>query len=313
MFDPVTGQPLWPVEERPVPKSDVPGEESWPTQPFPTKPPPYARLDFNIEDINPYVGDAERERLRDILRNARNEGIFTPQTLTREKISVPGEFGGSNWGGTAADPTTGWIYVRTVDTPAIHKLRVPGVGTGNTPAARGRAVYMAYCEGCHGDVSAQGIRSYDGAGVINIAALGEERVVSTIRSGIGPMPAHTDQMINGEQMEWLVTYLNNPAAAGRGGGAGPAPAQQNPRMPFIEGLTRYTGPYVRAFDKDNGKILWEHDLNANPEGLPSVFEVSGRQYVAFTASYYASLDPSNISTFQGKVENQGYYVFSLPK
>jgi len=68
-----------------------------------------------------------------------------------------------------------------------------------------------------------------------------------------------------------------------------------------------------ALRQINGKILWEHDLNANPEGLPSVFEVNGRQHVAFTASYYASLDPGNISTFQGKVENQGYYVFALPK
>ena len=388
VFDRITGRPIWPIEERPVPKSDVPGEETWPTQPFPTKPPPYARLDFGLEEINPHVDDAERQRLRDILRNARNEGIFTPQALTREQISVPGEFGGSNWGGAAADPTTAWIYVRTVDTPAIHKLRAPGVGAGNTPAQRGRAVYMSYCEGCHGDATAQGIRSYDGAGVIDIAALGRERLVSTIRSGIGPMPAHTEQMISDEQMDWLLTYMESPSTAGRAGGPAPQPS---PRMPFIEGLTRYTGPlgsvfrtsnglpafsppwasivaydlnegvikwrsplgivralaaqgikdtgnpvrmhrnglaatagglifvgtngdgYVRAFDKDTGRILWEHDLNANPEGLPSVYEVGGRQYVAFCASYYASLDPSNISTFQGKVENQGYYVFALPK
>ena len=143
VFNRVTGAPIWPVEERPVPQSDVPGEHTSATQPFPTKPPPFARLDFNIEDVNPHVDEAEQERIRDVLRNARNEGIFTPQTLTRNQISVPGEFGGSNWGGAAADPTTGWIYVRTVDTPAIHKLRAPGVGVGNTPAQRGRFVYLS--------------------------------------------------------------------------------------------------------------------------------------------------------------------------
>ena len=196
VFNRVTGEPLWAVEERPVPKSDVPGEASWPTQPFPTTPPPFARLDFNIEDINPHVDEAERERVRGILRNARNEGVFTPQTLDRNQISVPGEFGGSNWGGSAADPTTGWIYVRTVDTPALHRLRVPGVGVSNSPGGRGRAVYMSYCEACHGTVTEKGIQSYDGAGVIDIKTMGAERVVTAIRSGLGPMPAHTPEMIN---------------------------------------------------------------------------------------------------------------------
>jgi quinoprotein glucose dehydrogenase len=375
VFNRVTGEPIWPIEERAVPKSDVPGEQSYPTQPFPTKPAPYARLDFNLEEINPHVDEAERETLRERLRNARNEGVFTPQTLTREQISVPGEFGGSNWGGSAADPTSGWIYVRSVDTPAIHRLRVPGVGVSNTPGGRGRAIYMSYCEACHGDVTPRGIQSYDGAGVINIQELGRERVTSTVRQGIGPMPAHTPEVIDTEQLEWLLTYLFDPASSGgRGGGAGSA-TRNNQRLPFVEGLTRYTGPlgsvfrasnglpaiappwasivaydlnegvvkwrtplgivralaakgikdtgnpvrlhrnglvatagglifvgtngdgYVRAFDKDTGKVLWEHDLNANPEGLPS---------------YYASLPQGNISTFQGKIENQGYYVFALP-
>jgi quinoprotein glucose dehydrogenase len=123
VFNRVTGEPLWPIEERPVPKSDVPGEESYPTQPFPTKPPPFARLKFDINDLNPYLDDQEKERLRGILRNARNEGLFTPQSLTRDQISIPGELGGSNWGGAAADPTTGMLYVRTADQPGIHKLR----------------------------------------------------------------------------------------------------------------------------------------------------------------------------------------------
>ncbi len=110
VFNRVTGEPLWPIEERPVPKSDVPGEESWPTQPFPTNPPPFARLKFGVEDINPHLDDAEKARIRGILEKARNEGLFTPQTLTRDQISIPGELGGSNWAGTAADPTTGMLY-----------------------------------------------------------------------------------------------------------------------------------------------------------------------------------------------------------
>jgi quinoprotein glucose dehydrogenase len=171
VFDRVTGAPLWPIEERPVPKSDVPGEESWPTQPFPTHVPPFARQTFAADDINPYLDEAERARLRVMLQNARNEGIFTPQTLTREQISVPGEFGGSNWGGSAADPTTGMLYVRSSDQPAIHKLREPGdprYEEGGSPAQRGRSAYQRLCESCHGLPEPPGIRSMDRSVVIDL-------------------------------------------------------------------------------------------------------------------------------------------------
>jgi len=67
-FNRVTGEPLWPIEERSVPKSDVPGEQSWPTQPFPTKPAPYGRQRFTVDDINPYIDAADKERLRDLAK-----------------------------------------------------------------------------------------------------------------------------------------------------------------------------------------------------------------------------------------------------
>ena len=389
VFDRVTGEPLWPIEERPVPKSDVPGEESWPTQPFPTKPPPFARLTFSPVDVNPYVDEAERERLRSIVRNARNEGVFTPQTLTRDQISVPGELGGSNWAGSAADPTTGMLFVRSADQPAIHRLRPPGTGGGGgSPAQRGRAVYQQFCETCHGQPDGNGIRTMDRASIIAVQALGNERITQRVRNGQGPMPAFAETTIPAPQLELLLTYLSNPGAApnandgGRGGGRGVS-------LPPIDGIIRYTGPLgsmlrtnnglpaisppwaeivaydlnegtikwrsplgnvralaakgitntgnaqrvhrngpvvtagglifigtnadgtVRAFDKDTGKILWERELDANPEGMAAVFEVAGKQYIAFCASYYEQVAPDNIAIFPGKVEAQGYYVFAL--
>ena len=63
VFDRVTGEPLWPIEERPVPRSDMPGEEAWPTQPFPLKPPPFARQKFTVEDLNPYIGARRSARV----------------------------------------------------------------------------------------------------------------------------------------------------------------------------------------------------------------------------------------------------------
>src|SRR3954454_10486553 len=79
VFDRVTGAPLWPIEERPVPKSDIPGEQAWPTQPFPTRPRAFARQSFTENDLSPYITDpAERERIVADIRGARNEGMFTP-------------------------------------------------------------------------------------------------------------------------------------------------------------------------------------------------------------------------------------------
>ena len=70
---------------------------------------------------------------------------------------------------------------------------------------------------------------------------------------------------------------------------------------------------VRAFDKDTGKVLWERQLDANPEGMAAVFEVAGREYVVFCASSYESVPDGDISIFPGKAEAQGYYVFALPQ
>src|SRR6185436_12895484 len=81
VFDRVTGEPLWPIEERAVPKSDMPGEEAWPTQPFPTKPPPFARQSFKPEDVNPLLPEAEQVALRERMSKMRNEGLFTPPSL----------------------------------------------------------------------------------------------------------------------------------------------------------------------------------------------------------------------------------------
>ena len=97
VFNRVTGEPLWPIEERPAPRSDVPGEEAWPTQPFPLKPPPFARQTFTENDLSSFMTDPEeRARFRDEIRSARNEGLFTPPGL-RNTIEMPGNNGGANW------------------------------------------------------------------------------------------------------------------------------------------------------------------------------------------------------------------------
>ena len=139
VFDRVTGEPIWPIEERPVPqKTTVPGEELWPTQPFPTAPPPFSRQTFTVEDLNPHIlTPEEREHFRKRIAAARNEGPFTPIGF-EDVIHMPGNQGGSNWGSTAANPSDGSVYVIGFNVPTIIRLLNAGeVWRGRDGESRG--------------------------------------------------------------------------------------------------------------------------------------------------------------------------------
>ena len=125
VFDRVTGTPFFPIEERPVPQTDVPGEWTSPTQPFPTAPPPFARQTFTEKDINPFLSEADQAKVREMFKTARNEGLFTPPSL-QGTISIPGHNGGANWGSTAVDPTKGTMYIVSKNLPTLDKLIAPG-------------------------------------------------------------------------------------------------------------------------------------------------------------------------------------------
>jgi quinoprotein glucose dehydrogenase len=127
-FNRLTGEPVWPIVERPVPQSDVPGEDSSPTQPFPTWPEPFARQGKLTEaDINPYVPAEDQAKLRELLKTVRNEGLFTPPSL-RGTISWPGHNGGTSWGNTAVDPVHQRLFVVSREIPVLIKLVPPREG-----------------------------------------------------------------------------------------------------------------------------------------------------------------------------------------
>jgi quinoprotein glucose dehydrogenase len=138
VFDRLTGAPLWPIEERPVPKSEVPGEVSSPTQPFPTKPPPFGRQVFRPEDVNPYVSPEEQEKLKQAVREAAAEGVFTPSSHLRSHIQFPGAWGGANWGSTAGDPATGMLVVRSLEMPSYRRMSLATPGRGRAGDQSGR-------------------------------------------------------------------------------------------------------------------------------------------------------------------------------
>jgi len=223
VFDRVTGEPLWPIEERPVPKSEMPGEQAWPTQPFPTAPPPFARQKMTADDVNPYIlTPEERAAWKDRIASARNEGLFTPPGLT-ESISLPGARGGNNWGDAASNPSKGMMYLTTQDWPTIYKLslddplaRRASGGNRKGPDQSGRAVYEQRCQACHG---AGGAGSTMGppriAEIDSRMAFDAFRVV--VLSGRAQMPAFPD--LDDAALTALFAYLSNPGGgrAGRGG------------------------------------------------------------------------------------------------
>ncbi len=128
VFDRHTGEPVWPIEERPVPVSDVPGERSSPTQPFPSRPPPFDRQGLSEDDLIDFTPELRAQAVA-ILQQHRYGPMFTPPSLTtdtnRGTINVPGYIGGANWNGAAADPETGILYIPSATIPSRSGMTVP--------------------------------------------------------------------------------------------------------------------------------------------------------------------------------------------
>ena len=112
-----SGKPLWPIEERAVPASHMPGEVTWPTQPFPLKPPPFARQSFTRNDVSPFLNEEERAQVIKTIKRARNQGLFTPPDVINT-IEMPGNNGGANFLGE-------WLSL------VEHLVRDQGVGGSN--------------------------------------------------------------------------------------------------------------------------------------------------------------------------------------
>ena len=227
VFDRVTGEPLWPIEERPVPKSNMPGEQAWPTQPYPTRPPAFARQRMTAEDVNPFILTAdERAAWKARIARMRNEGLFTPPGL-EETISLPGARGGSNWGTSASNPAKGLVYLTTQDWPTIYKLSLEDPLAARRPnrattSEQGRAIYEDRCQSCHG-VNGAGVAGGPPA-LAGANRLGFEAFRLAIRTGRGKMPAFSD--LDDVAVSAVYAFLDPPSRAitERVGAAGPVVA-----------------------------------------------------------------------------------------
>jgi quinoprotein glucose dehydrogenase len=273
VFDRVTGEPVWPIEERPVPQTDVPGEQSWPTQPFPTAPPPFARQSFTEADINPYLPEADKQKLREILRTHRNEGLYTPPSL-QGAIMLPGHNGGANWGSSAVDPIRGRFYVVSKELPTTANLRPPQpAGAGGRPGG-----------GPPGPPGPTAPPPNAGPDFVPYQAPVDFMLQSNGLSALGPPWSQlTAYDLNDGEILWQipngsVTGLarfgieDTGSHAPRGG-----PVATGGGLLFV---ATSSDRKFRARDADTGEVLWQFDLPAASEGVPAVYAVGGRQYVA---------------------------------
>jgi quinoprotein glucose dehydrogenase len=383
VFDRVTGKPLWPVEERPEPSSDVPGEQTWPTQPFPLAPPPFARQAFTASDLSlDTVSPEELARFRQELDSSRNQGLYTPPAL-RGTVEMPGNSGGANWGSAAVDPAAGSLYVVSMDLPCLLKLErdeTRRASAGEPIEQQGHFVFESKCRACHGpDLKGTppAIPSLVGVGT----RLTPGQIETTVRQGRGPMPGFP--RLSESDVQSLVAFLLNPSRASAlpplpektsATTAESAGATETQPVRYLSGfgfmmtstgvppikppwasLTAYdlnqgtikwrvplgdvpelaakgirgtgypfprTGPvatagglvftatrdhFVRAYDVETGKVLWQKRLDTPMQGIPSVYEAGGREYLVVCAAAPEVSDAASQERIHG-----AYVAFALP-
>ncbi len=269
-FDRLTGTPLWPIEERAVPQSDVPGEESWPTQPFPTKPAAFARQGFSIDDVIDFTPSI-RNAAQAELSKYRTGPMYTPPSV-RGSVAMPGVIGGAGWGGAAVDPESGWLFVKATNSPALFSLmkRESPSDTVDTP-------YMV--DLAH---STLGVSQRDNAE-------GAVRGGSTLPINKPPYGTLTAVDMNSGDTKWQVVLgdspevRNNPALKGvalpdkLGVAGSPGAMVTKGGLVFVTG----GGRVLYAIDAKTGATVWEYDLGQTAYANPMTYRTkSGEQMIA---------------------------------
>jgi quinoprotein glucose dehydrogenase len=265
VLDRVTGEPVWPIEERPVPQSDVPGEWTSPTQPFPTKPAPFERQGFSESDLIDFTPEIF-ERAKEIASQYRWGPLYTPPSLqtaadgTRGTITLPAATGGANWEGGALDPETDFLYVSSVTAPSFLSL-VEG----------GNASDMNYVAG--------GGRGQLAPGVSIVKPPWGRITAIDLKTG-----THAWMVPNGDTPDYVAERLEiDPSLVtptGRQSRAGLAVT----RTVLFAGEDQNGGPNLWVLDKATGARIARIDLPGTQVGLPMTYMHEGRQYVVMTVS-----------------------------
>jgi quinoprotein glucose dehydrogenase len=271
VFDRVTGEPVWPIEERPVPPSQVLGEKASPTQPFPTRPPPFERQGLTQDDFIDFT-PALRQQALEIARKYEYGPLYTPPT-EKGTIAMPGIIGGASWAGAAADPEKGVLYVPSYTFPALITLKKAPAGAA-----------FAYTGGV--DFAPAGPRSlpltrppYGRLTAIDLNR-GEHLWMSPV--GEGPRDHPTLRHLDLPPLGWaqrnfplLTRTLLMAATQAQWKVVG-----NSPRGNAIEVQIQPNAPYLWAFDPQSGQLIGRVELPRNASGAPMTYMTGGKQFIA---------------------------------
>jgi quinoprotein glucose dehydrogenase len=253
VLDRETGKPLFEIQERPVPASDVPGEQAAPTQPFPVRPPPFS-VQFLDESNITNIGEANRASVLAQLKKIRNGPAFNPPSR-QGTVVIPGFHGGATWSGASFDPATGFLYVNSNNVPNIITIIDSKPGRAPTYGSFGTSGY-------HQFLDHEGYPAIKPPwGVLSAINLNTGEIAWQV-----PLGEHVELTARGIPQTGTETFGGSIVTAGG--------------LVFIAG-TR--DERIHAFDKETGRLLWEHPLPAGGFATPATYKVNGRQYVVIAA------------------------------
>ncbi len=283
VFDRETGEPVFPIEERPViTEGALPNEAPWPTQPVPVLPEPFARQQFNPEDVNDLFPDTYQELLKRY-RTIKHTAMFTPPSKDGAWI-FPGYDGGAEWGGAAVDVETQILYVNSTELPWMQVMidYPSGIRNDRSLTGIGSGLYLANCAECHG----ADLKGKDSSfpPLLDLAArYSKKEIEKVIRGGRNMMPGFNQ--LSADELDALIAYvlkLPGKADAGRPAAAGSKPPEH--QVPYKhQGYDRfldangYPGikpPWgtLNAVNLNTGKLMWKVPLGEYEElirkGIP---------------------------------------------
>jgi quinoprotein glucose dehydrogenase len=279
VFDRSTGDPVWPIEERPVADSSVPGEKLAPTQPFPTKPPPFELQGVRVDDLIDFTPELRAEA-RTLLDQYEWGPMFTAPVVRDPRpgakqgtIFSPGTAGGASWTGAGVDPETGILYV-----PSAYSQNVVALVPSEHPRTDVRLVREKYTP----LPGPQGLPLFKPPyGRLTAIDLNQGDIAWQVPNGEGPRdhPAiqHLDLPPLGQPGRASVLITSSLVFLGEGGNTGVSALPQ-----------WYGGPggkMFRAYDKASGDVVWEMELPGGTSGAPMTYMIDGRQYIIATVGW----------------------------
>lgn len=285
-----TGQPLFPVEERPVPPSELPGEHSWPTQPFPVKPPPYAQQRFTAAEAAEISAES-REAIREKLTGMVTGEVFLPPGL-KPSVALPQFNGGAEWGGPAFDPDSRTLFVNASNEAEWISMEPSQPRESMTSYDLGARIYRSTCAHCHGNTEIQAAFGDTPPPSLKDVArrLKRAEVETMVKSGKGAMPAHG--VLAAAEQKAVVDFLFD---AGKKTTVDPAllKASWKEQIPYVdtghhefrdaEGYPVNRRPWgtLTAIDLNEGRFRWQVPLGTYPalekRGFPptGTFNIGG--------------------------------------